>query len=111
MTFDIATASSDSFLPLVGQRFTVDASEGPVAMTLDNVKVFHGSMVRDTRVEIDGTELPARKAFALTLEGPVTPELPPGTYTIRNQEMGAQTLLLSPFRRDADCVLYEVVFN
>lgn len=111
MTIDLITATAETFRPHVGQRFTVDSVAGPVILTLDNIKVFEGSTIRDNHLEIGGVVYPPRKAFALTFEGPRDPVLRQGMMTLHHQDIGALTLFVSPFRRDHDCALYETVFN
>ncbi|WP_323764547.1 DUF6916 family protein [Marinovum sp.] len=110
MQIDIATALPEDFDPFVGDGFEVGA-EAPVRLVLDNVKRFHGSMVRDSEVEFDGRLIPPRKAFALTFEGPREPVLDSQLVELRHPKLGAMTLLISPFRQDRTCMLYEVVFN
>lgn len=111
MTLDIAHATPDDFSSFVGQDFLVHCADSPISLTLDNVKRFTGSMVRDSRVVVGGVELPPRAAFALTFEGPRDPIIPSGTYQISHPQAGDLTLFLSPFRQDMDCMLYECVFN
>jgi len=115
MSIDIGFAESSDFEPYVGKVFTILLDDREVPVTLDNVKVLRGSDVRDTVVKIDGVELPPRQAFALTFEGPLEPQLGQGIYTFRLPKLGETeqelALFLSPFRRDAACMLYESVFN
>ena len=111
MTIDLAQATHESFADLVGQAFEVRTSAGAVVLTLDNIKLFPASALRDNRLEVDGRVLPARAAFALTFEGPREPMLESGSYDIHHPDTGTMWLLLSPFRRDHDCMLYECVFN
>ncbi len=111
MSLDLITATHETFAPFVSHQFAVQRPDGVVMLTLDNVKIFHGSTVRDNELVIDGVLYPPRKAFALTWEGPVEPELPPGTYDIHNDQTGVMTLYVSPFRKDQTCMLYESVFN
>ena len=111
MTIDLATADADTFRPHVGGTFTVASTMGPIDLTLENVKIFEGSTIRDSEVVIDGTVLPPRKAFALTFLGPLDPVLRSGLASVSNPRTGTLTLFLSPFRRDRDGMLYEAVFN
>ncbi|KIC47791.1 hypothetical protein [Tateyamaria sp. ANG-S1] len=111
MSIDLITATSESFAPYVGQIFTVDSETGPVPLTLDNIKIFKASTVRDNDLTIDGVHYPARQAFALTFEGPREPVLANDVMQLRHEGLGSFALLLSPFRQDHDCMLYEVVFN
>lgn len=108
MTIDLVTATADTFRPYIGQPFGV---AGDVTLTLDNIKIFEGSMIRDNHVEIDGVTHPPRKAFALTFEGPREPVLPPTMLKLTHHELGEMALFLSPFRQDQTCMLYECVFN
>ena len=111
MTIDLVTVSPDDFRPYIGQTFTVATDAGPLALTLDNVKIFEGSTIRDNRVEVAGRLHPPRKAFALTFEGPRDPVLAPAMHALTHATLGAITLFVSPFRQDQDCTLYESVFN
>lgn len=111
MTIDLVTATAETFRPHVGQTFTVDSVVGPVVMTLDNVKIFEGSTIRDNHLEIAGVVYPPRKAFALTLVGPREPVLRPAMMALAHPVIGPLTLFVSPFRQDHDCTLYESVFN
>jgi len=111
MTIDLITATADTFDAFVGQTFKIKTADGNIELTLDNVKRFATSMVRDSVVEIDGVIYPPRKAFALTWEGPVEPVLEPNSYTVSNNETGDMLLFVSAFRQDSDCMLYESVFN
>jgi hypothetical protein len=108
---DLVTATADTFRPHVGQDFGVDSVAGPLVLTLDNIKIFDGSTIRDNHLEIAGVVYPARKAFALTLVGPRDPVLRPGLMVLTHPVIGPLTLFVSPFRRDHDCTLYESVFN
>ena len=108
---DLATVDAGTFRPYVGETFTVRSTMGAIDLTLDNVKVFEGSTVRDTEVVVDDAVLPPRKAFALTFVGPLEPVLQSAAVTMSNPRTGPLTLFLSPFRRDRDCMLYESVFN
>jgi len=111
MTIDLVTASADSFRPFIGPVFTVATDAGLVTLTLDNVKVFAGSTIRDNHLEIDGVLHPPRKAFALTFIGPRAPVLAPRMQTLRHPTLGEMALFVSPFRQDHDGMLYESVFN
>lgn len=111
MTFDLVTATHESFAPFVGQRFHVTVAGEDVALLLDNVKRFPNSTIRDARVEIGGRVYPPRESFALTFEGPREPQLAPECHSLRHHTLGKLLLFVSPFRRDMDCMLYEVVFN
>jgi hypothetical protein len=111
MTIDLANATPDTFRPYVGQRFLVDSAAGPVALTLDNVKTFDTSMIRDSVVEVGGVTIPPRRAFALTFEGPVAPVLSSAQVVMTHPDLGDMALFVSPFRQDRDCMLYEAVFN
>lgn len=111
MTIDLVTATDDTFRPYVGESFTVDSVAGLVVLVLDNVKIFAGSTIRDSHLEIGGVVYPPRKAFALTLVGPREPVLRPAMMVLAHPDLGPLTLFVSPFRQDHDCTLYESVFN
>lgn len=111
MTLDLITATHDTFAPFVSHSFTVTTPDGSLDLLLDNVKIFHGSTVRDNTLVIDGVLYPPRQAFALTWEGPREPIVPPGTYQFTHPQTGELVMFLSPFRQDHDCMLYESVFN
>jgi hypothetical protein len=111
MAFDLVTATHESFAPFVGQRFHVTVGGVEIPLLLDNIKRFPNSTIRDARVEIAGTLYPPRESFALTFEGPLEPQLAPDCHSLRHDTLGELVLFVSPFRRDLDCMLYEVVFN
>ncbi len=111
MTIDLITATHETFEPFVAQKFTVTTGDGDIELLLDNVKIFHGSMIRDNELVIDGVLYPPRKAFALTWEGPRDALLPSGMHCVAHPELGQLDLFIKPFRQDHDCILYETVFN
>lgn len=111
MEIDLATADAETFRPHLGEVFKVASTLGQIDLTLDNIKHFAGSTVRDAEVVMDGTVLLPRKAFALTFVGPRDPVLQAGLARMENPRTGPLTLFISPFRRDRDCMLYESVFN
>lgn len=108
---DLAQLTPQSFEPLIGKDFVVMGPHGEVALSLDNIKHGSAATLRDASVEIDGVVLPPRQAFALTLEGPLEPLLASQAYDIRVPELGEMMLLLSPFRQDQNCTLYEIAFS
>ncbi|WP_049643247.1 DUF6916 family protein [Candidatus Rhodobacter oscarellae] len=109
--FNVARASEDIFKPLVRDTFRVAVGSQTIELTLDNIKIFENSGVRDTKVVVEGVEIPAKKAFALTLEGPREPVLDPTIYALSHDTLGTMQVYMSPFRQDATSTLYEVVFN
>ena len=111
MSIDLATALPEVFEPFIGTTFAIKTEGEDIPLILDNVKIFERSDVRDNVVEIDGQVLKPRKAFALTFEGPLDPQLEQGMYRFDHAEAGVMDLFLSPFRRDHNCMLYETVFN
>jgi hypothetical protein len=111
MTIDLVTATADTFRTHVGKQFSVETAAGRITLTLDNIKIFERSTIRDNKVEVDGVLHPPRQAFALTFEGPRDPVLAPGQIMLTHPDLGALTLFVSPFRQDHDCTLYESVFN
>jgi len=111
MTIDLITATAEDFDPFIGQTFKIKTDDGVLEVKLDNVKRFENSMVRDSVVEIDGVTYPPRKAFALTWEGPREPVLGANSYHLSHEKTGDMFLFVSGFRQDADCMLYESVFN
>lgn len=111
MAFDLINATEKTFEPLIGSVFVIESDFGQVELTLDNIKAFPSSMVRDNHLEIDGKVIPPRKAFALTFVGSREPVLPSNTYRVTHETTGTFDLFLSPFRQDHDCMLYESTFN
>ena len=111
MSIDLITATHSDFEPFTGERFTIGFEEGPIALTLSQVKVHTALAPRDNHVEIDGVVLPPRQPFTLTFTGPAAPLLHQGTYEISHPKAGPLTLFLSPFAQDAKETLYETVFN
>ena len=111
MSFDLITATQKDFEPFIGDIFNVESEAEPVQLTLDNIKINESINIRDNHLEIEGVVYPPRQPFALTMVGPVTPLLAPRVYKIEHAEIGAMQLLISPFRQDPDCILYEIVFS
>lgn len=111
MTLNLITVTHADFKPYVGQTFTVQTEAGPVSLVLDNVKIFEKSTLRDSTVEIEGVVYPPRQAFALTFEGPKNPVLDSRVYKVMHEAVGNSELFLSAFLQEANCTLYEAVFN
>lgn len=111
MSVDLAKLTAHACKPLVGTAFTVRYGDADLRLVVDNIKVFEGSDIRDRNVVIDGKDAPARQAFALTLIGPQSPELPQGMYDLSHPTLGTNGLFLGCFGKDADGMLYEIVFN
>ncbi|WP_375280234.1 hypothetical protein [Pseudooctadecabacter sp.] len=111
MSADLTQLTADACAPLVGTTFTVRHSDADVFLLVDNIKVFEGSGLRDRQVVLDGTAVPPRQAFAITLVGPDSPELSQGMYDLTHPELGQNAMFLSCFGKDTDGLLYEVVFN
>jgi len=108
---DVATATSESFEPAVGQVFRLAYDGGEIALTLDNIKILPENTKRDSKLVIDGQELPVRHPFALTFEGPLDPSFRQGTFQLSHEELGEFHTFLTLFRRDQSCCLYEAVFT
>ncbi len=111
MSINLVTANHETFAPYVNTLFTIETSAGPVTLTLDNVKMFEKSDIRDNHLEIDGVVYPPRRPFALTFVAPREPLLESRIYRMIHAEIGEIELFISPFRQDHDCTLYETVFN
>ena len=111
MPINLITATHIDFEPLTGRKFHVELEGAQVELILDNVKIFESSAKRDNHLEIDDVVYPARQPFALTFEGPSEPILESRIYTISNEKTGKMDLLISAFRQDHDCMLYECVFS
>ncbi len=111
MKLDVRTATKEDFDAHVAKKFKVALADGEISLVLDNTKAGNAAHQRDGKLIVDGVEYPARTPFALTFEGPRSPLLPQGTYEIEHTDTGKLHLFLSPFRQDAECTLYEVVFN
>ncbi|MBN8189622.1 MAG: DUF6916 family protein [Salipiger thiooxidans] len=111
MAVDLITASPETFEAYIGDSFHVETEAGPVSLTLDNIKRFEKSDIRDNELQIGDVLYPPRKAFALTFEGPTSPVLMSATIKLTHASLGQIHLFLSPFRLDRDCALYEAVFN
>ena len=111
MAINLMNATEETFEPFIGSAFVFETDFGRVELTLDNIKAFPSSTVRDNHLEIDGEVVPPRKAFALTFVGSREPVLPSSTYKVTHETTGTFDLFLSPFRQDHDCMLYESTFN
>ena len=108
---EVAELTHKDFEGLVGQAISVFGDFGEVLLTLDSIKLYSEASRRDNHLEIDGKVLPPRDAFALTLEGPLDPQLAPQTYEVLFPGMARMSLFLSPFRQEQSCMLYEIAFS
>ena len=92
----------DSFRPLVGSAFQLDAGEGrQVTLTLRSV---------DSLVE-RGMRMGKREPFALNLTGPETPFIPQQILPLQHATLGAVTIFVVPIGKTADGYEYEAVFT
>lgn len=108
---DLATAIAESFEKLVGQEFSLQLGEDSVGLCLDNIKIFETAGKRSHAVVTEELNIPPRQPFALTWVGPLEPEIPAGSYTISNDNVGEMFLFVSPFGREPAAMLYESVFS
>lgn len=111
MSTDLTLLTAEACAPLVGTAFTVHHNNADHTLLVDNIKVFEGSGVRDRQVVLEGTAVPPRQAFAITLVGPHSPELSQGMYDLTHPQLGTNAMFLGCFGKDADGLLYEIVFN
>ncbi|MEL7114419.1 MAG: hypothetical protein AAGP08_02330 [Pseudomonadota bacterium] len=112
MTFDPATATLADFEPLVGETFIVsDNAGGRAELKLHGAKYVGGEALRDRKVVVGDTEIPARRAFALSFMGPPEPTIELGTYLFEHAATGQFAMMIGLFDQDADASFYEAVWS
>ena len=111
MTIDLVTASADRLPPLSSGRSSPCHRRGVGTLTLENVKVFAGSTIRDNHLGIDGVLHPPRKAFALDFTARRAPGALRRMQTLRHPTRRGLRCFVSPSAQDHDGMLYESVFN
>ncbi|MEL7091708.1 MAG: hypothetical protein AAFN94_08245 [Pseudomonadota bacterium] len=107
----ITTCTADDFDPLVGDAFMLTAADTAFEIKLLGVKRLGAGSKRDRPVVIDGVELPAREAFALSFSGPVDRGFQQGIFALTHPATGELHLMLTCFDADADARFYEAVFS
>lgn len=108
---DLTKITSKDFDPSVGDVFVCQTMDGDVHLTLDNIKMLSATGRPDAPVMVDGQEVQPRDPFALTFEGPSTPILQQGIYTLSSEKTGQLELFVVPFKQETNCTLYESIFN
>lgn len=111
MTLNLITATAEVFDAYIGEKFITQTQEGPVTLTLDNVKRYNPANKRDNTLEIEGVTYPPREPFGLTFVGPLSPALPQMLYSLKNEKTGPLDIFLSAFAQEAAATLYESSFN
>lgn len=93
-----ADLSLESFLPAVGQPFTVPVDDD------------HDDLVLEL---ISAAPLPrgAEHGFTLEFTGPVYAVLEQGTYALTHPDLGTNLIFLVPVAQDQDARHYEAVFT
>jgi uncharacterized protein DUF6916 len=94
-TPDLSAFTLDSFAPLVGEAFVVDAGTERLRLVLRGAAGRRGSIT----------------SFALSFAGPPAPALPQATYRFTHESLGSFDLFICPVARTADGLTYEAVFN
>lgn len=95
------TLTSDDFVPRVDEPFETSIDSTPVVLKLVDVDVMDERYSRPD----------ARLSFSLTFHGPSEPLLPQGTYTLRNETLGALEVFSVPLGPGDGVLRYEVVFS
>lgn len=95
---DLGALTLATFEPLVGDRFTVEATT-PVAIEF----VLESATATGERPG-------GRDPFSLVFLGPDEPLLPQAIYTLRHGELGVLEIFVVPIARDGDGVRYEAIF-
>lgn len=111
MSIDLISATADDFEAFIGEIFTVQTADGPINLTLENIKRYNAPSSTSPPLEIDGVIYPQRTPFGLTLKGPKTPLLVTMTYKTENDRTGPLDLFLSAFEQNTDGTFYESLFN
>jgi hypothetical protein len=103
---ELAELTPEHFDPLVGERFTVGASESRV----------DAGMPELLELELAAIErLPPHRyraaPFTLAFRGPRRQPLTQGTYALGHPRLGDLELFLVPIGGDASTLTYEAIFN
>jgi hypothetical protein len=98
---NLATVAVDAFVPLVGERFTLDAGEAG-SLELELAEANPG---------LPGGPNQARDPFTLLFRGPAEPVLPQRIYRFEHSETGALEIFIVPVARDDSGTSYEAVFS
>ena len=90
----------EAFDGLVGQAFTISASDVLLESVLTECQVSEHLQVDDGRVP-----------FALIFRGPNDPVLNQGTYAVNHAELGEHSLFLVPVGPGKEGMQYQAVFS
>lgn len=90
---------AEDFAALMGQALPVRAAGRQFEMHVRAV---------DVSPHPSGRTLPG---FAVQLHGPTDLGLGQGVYAVEHPRHGSLELFMTPIRRDAEALVYEVVFN
>jgi len=95
---DLADLNLQTFEPLVGDAFAIDADPGSVELAL------HSALAL-------GDWPGGRQPFSLTFRGPREPQLPQAIYRLEHAEAGALEIFIVPIAADGESTMYEAVFT
>src|SRR6476620_3805159 len=97
---DLATATLETFTPLVGQSFVVTPAPFLVTLTLADVRPL-------------GARWPGgkRDPFALTFKGQHGLRIPQRIYHFENDTLGPMEIFITQIADKPDGSLFEAVFN
>jgi|SRR3954470_2979898 hypothetical protein len=88
---------AEGFSQHLDSAFSVAHAEGRVELILAEVRPIQST--------------PHIEQFSLLLQGPASPRLEQGTYTLGNEKTGPLDLFLVPVAQNEAGIVYEVVFN
>ncbi len=104
MAADLATLTSETFLPLVGQPFCLHHSaDFDASLTLTAVREWGPEPGADSRL--------TRRPFTLTFSGPVEWSFQQGTVLLQHPAIGDLEIFMVPIQPNAQGRLYEAVFS
>ena len=92
-----AKVTLQTFAPVVGDGFRVEAGEG-ITLELELAEVSAAG---------DGA---GREPFTLLFRGPTEPVLPQGTYGFEHPSLGRIEVFIVPIGSNADGVSYEAIY-
>lgn len=97
---DLATVTSETFVPFVGQGFEMVFSDARLSFTLAEVRPLGPARKPDLRAP-----------FAVVFRGRPSLRLPQRIYRLENASLGAMEIFLVQIGDGAEGSLFEAIFN
>ncbi len=97
---DLGTVTSETFEPLLGQRFSTQLAEEPLQLELRKVQ----------RMQPEAGPDGARSPFSLIFVGPAQPLLPQRIYPLEHPDLGSFEIFLVPIGLADGELRYQAVF-